>query len=132
MLSSAGAQVLVSQNVIAQYSKWFITTSTLLRIPSTNSSLEHAECKQHDFLRSHVGSGIDSLGQSGDSNGESFLDLLEDLLVGVARDKGDGKTLGTESTSTTDTVEVRVGICGSVLFQVSARSQANSKTHIHS
>lgn len=32
------------------------------------------------------------------------------LLVILAADKGDGKTLGTETTGTTDTMQVRVGI----------------------
>lgn len=83
--------------------------------PSTNPFLGHAAHRQHNSLRSHVSGGVDSLGQSGDGNRESLLDLLKDLLVGVARDKGDGKTLGTESTSTTNSVEIRVGIRGCVL-----------------
>lgn len=41
---------------------------------------------------------------------EALLDSLEHLLVLVAAHKGDGETLGTETTGTTDTVEVRVGI----------------------
>lgn len=43
-------------------------------------------------------------------NNESLLDLLEYLLVLVVCHKGDTQTLGTESTSTTDSVQVRVGV----------------------
>lgn len=43
-------------------------------------------------------------------NLETLLDLLQDLLILVGADKGDGKTLGTESTGTTDSVKVRAGI----------------------
>jgi hypothetical protein len=45
-----------------------------------------------------------------ESHFESLLDLLQDLLVAVIADERDSQTLGTESTSTTDTVEIRVGI----------------------
>lgn len=44
------------------------------------------------------------------SDFESLLDGLEHLLVLLAADKGDTETLGTETTSTTDAVKVRVGI----------------------
>lgn len=44
------------------------------------------------------------------SNFESLLDILKDLLVILVADEGDGQTLGTETTGTTDTVEVGVGI----------------------
>lgn len=48
-------------------------------------------------------------------NLESLLDGLENLLVLLAADKGDTETLGTETTSTTDTMEVRVGITGKIV-----------------
>jgi hypothetical protein len=48
-------------------------------------------------------------------NLESLLDGLEDLLVLLTAHKGDGETLGTETTGTTDTVEVRVGISRQVV-----------------
>lgn len=48
-------------------------------------------------------------------NLESLLDGLENLLVLLAADKGDTETLGTETTSTTDTVKVRVGITGKIV-----------------
>ena len=41
---------------------------------------------------------------------ESLLDSLQNLLVLLSADEGDGKTLGAESTSTTHTMQVRVGI----------------------
>ena len=41
---------------------------------------------------------------------ESLLDGLEDLLVFRAANKGDTETLGTKSTSTTDTMKVGIGL----------------------
>jgi hypothetical protein len=67
-------------------------------------------------LRLTVGRGLDSVGQGGDGHREALLDLLQDLLVGLGRDKRDGETLGTETTGTTDAVQVRVGIGRGVLF----------------
>lgn len=46
---------------------------------------------------------------------ESLLNLLENLLVLLRAHKGDGKTLGTETTGTTDTVEVGAGIVGQIV-----------------
>ena len=46
------------------------------------------------------------LGKVGNGNDESLLDLLQYLLVLVVGHKGDTKTLGTESSSTTDSVQV--------------------------
>lgn len=46
---------------------------------------------------------------------ESLLNLLENLLVLLGAHKGDGKTLGTETTGTTDTVEVGAGIVGQIV-----------------
>jgi hypothetical protein len=57
--------------------------------------------------------------QSGDGHGESFLNLLQNLLVLGRRDEGDTQTLGTESTSSTDSVQVGVGVGGSILRGVS-------------
>jgi hypothetical protein len=42
----------------------------------------------------------------GNGHDESFLDLLQYLFVLVIGHKGDTKTLGTESSSTTDSVQV--------------------------
>lgn len=53
-----------------------------------------------------VGGGLDVLGKVGNGNDESLLDLLQYLLVLVVGHKGDTKTLGTESSSTTDSVQV--------------------------
>lgn len=44
------------------------------------------------------------------SNFEALLDILQHLLVLLAADKRDGQTLGAETTSTTDAVQVGVGI----------------------
>lgn len=41
---------------------------------------------------------------------EAFLNLLQNILVGFVADKRDRKTLGTESTRTTNTMEVGVSI----------------------
>lgn len=49
------------------------------------------------------------------SNFEALLNILEDLLIILVADEGDGKTLGTETTGTTDTVEVGVGISGQIV-----------------
>ena len=45
------------------------------------------------------------------SNLEALLNGLENLLVGIAGHERDRKTLRTKTTSTTDTVQVRVGVC---------------------
>lgn len=49
------------------------------------------------------------------SNLEALLNLLENLLIILAADKGDGETLGSETTGTTDTVQVGVGIGGEIV-----------------
>jgi hypothetical protein len=59
--------------------------------------------------------GRDLRGNIRKSNLESLLDLLEDLLVILVADEGDRKTLGTETTSTTDTVQVGVSISGKIV-----------------
>lgn len=41
---------------------------------------------------------------------EPLLNRLQHLLVGIVAHKGDGKTLGTETARTTDTVEVGVSV----------------------
>ena len=82
--------------------------------------------------RHTVGSWVDGVRESWDGDGEPLLDLLEDLLIRLGRDKRDcylvskdfdtarsrtkrTQTLGTESTSSTDSVEVRIGISWCVL-----------------
>jgi hypothetical protein len=49
------------------------------------------------------------------SDFEALLDLLQNLLVLVGGDKGDGKTLGSETAGTTNTMQVRVGIGGQIV-----------------
>jgi hypothetical protein len=58
-------------------------------------------------LRTWIKTGRANLRQS---DFESLLDGLEHLLVLLAADEGDTETLGTETTSTTDAMKVRVGI----------------------
>lgn len=53
---------------------------------------------------------------------ESRLDLLQDLLVFLAGDERNSQTLGTESTGSTDSVQVLVGLA----WQVVVDSQVNS------
>lgn len=69
-----------------------------------------------NFLGVHVGGWIDTLlRELGDLDVESRLDLLQNFLVLLGRDKGDGQTLGTESTSSTDSVQVLVGLSRQVV-----------------
>ena len=49
------------------------------------------------------------------SDFESLLDGLEHLLVLLAADEGDTETLGTETTSTTDTMKVGVSIAREIV-----------------
>ena len=48
-------------------------------------------------------------------NFETLLNLLQNLLILVTADEGDGETLGTETTGTTNTVKVRVSIAGEIV-----------------
>lgn len=48
-------------------------------------------------------------------NLESLLNILQHFLISVRADEGDRQTLGTETASTTDTVEVRISITGKVV-----------------
>lgn len=50
-----------------------------------------------------------------EGNLEPLLDILEDLLVVLVAHEGNGETLGTETTGTTDAVEVGVGIGGQIV-----------------
>ena len=82
----------------------------------------------------HVGGGVDAalgvftvqllvIGADGKlgkknirkGNFEALLNVLENLLVILAADEGDGQTLGTETAGTTDAVQVGVGISGQVV-----------------
>jgi len=72
---------------------------TLLHIPSTFT------CP----LRGHVRARVNTtLRISRNLSFESLLDLLEHQLVLISADERDTETLGTETTSTTDTMEVRI------------------------
>lgn len=50
-----------------------------------------------------------------EGNLEALLNGLENLLVLISSHERDGETLGTETTGTTDTVKVRVGVRGHVV-----------------
>jgi len=77
------------------------------RYPCLSASKQTWPLSLCHSLRRHVGAGINTLlGEFGESNFESLLNLLEHLLVTVGADEGDGKTLGTEAAGTTDAVEV--------------------------
>lgn len=51
-------------------------------------------------VRRTVGSRVDNLRKLSDSDLESTLDELEDFLVLVGGDEGDGESLGSEATGT--------------------------------
>lgn len=64
----------------------------------------------------HVGAGVHTLlRELGQGNFEALLDRLQDSLVVGAADKRDAETLGSKTTGTTDTVEVRVGFVGHIV-----------------
>jgi hypothetical protein len=48
-------------------------------------------------------------------NLKALLNFLKNLLVILVADEGDRKTLGTETTGTTNTVQVRVGVGGEIV-----------------
>jgi len=48
-------------------------------------------------------------------NLESLLNRLQYLLISLAADEGDRKTLGSETTGTTNTMEVGVGVAGQIV-----------------
>lgn len=49
------------------------------------------------------------------SNFESLFNRFQNLLVGISADERNRQTLGTESTSTADTVKVRIGVGGKIV-----------------
>lgn len=67
-------------------------------------------------LRRHVGAGIDpALGELRKGNFKSLLDILQHLLIRFTAHKGDRDTLGSETASTTNPMQVRVGIAGQII-----------------
>ena len=62
----------------------------------------------------HVGGRVDSGGELFDLHLESLLDFLENFFVLVGGGESDGQTLGSETTGTTDAMQVRVSIPGHV------------------
>lgn len=64
----------------------------------------------------HVSAGVDTLlGEFGKRNFEALLNRLKNSLILRAADEGDTETLGSETTGTTDTVEVRISLVGHVV-----------------
>jgi len=64
----------------------------------------------------HVGAGVDTFRwELGKGNLEALLNRLENNLVIRAADEGDTETLGSETTSTTDAVKVRISLVGHVV-----------------
>ena len=72
----------------------------------------HVHCdSSHAHLLGHVALDVNALlGVLRQLNAEPLLNLLENLLVLLRADEADGHTLGTETTGTTDTVEVAVSV----------------------
>jgi hypothetical protein len=70
----------------------------------------------HVHLLGHVALHVNTrLGVLRQLNAEPLLNLPKDLLVLLRADEADCHTLGTETTGTTDTMEVAVGIGGQVV-----------------
>lgn len=65
---------------------------------------------------------------------EALLDVLEDLLVILIADERDGQTLGTETTGTTDAVQVGIRIGGKIVVdgQVDTLDINTTSEHIGS
>lgn len=64
----------------------------------------------------HVGAGVDTLlRELGEGDLEALLDRLQNSLVLGAANERDTETLGSETTGTTDTVEVRVSLVGHII-----------------
>jgi len=78
-------------------------------------SKDKQECC-HDASRQRtVSGGVDGLGQGRDIDSEALLHVVQDCGVLSRRDERDGKTLGSEATSTTNSVEVGVGTLAHVV-----------------
>jgi hypothetical protein len=70
----------------------------------------------HRHLVIHVCGRVDTiLGELRKLDLEALLDRLENSLIIWAADERDTETLGSETTGTTDTVEVGVGLIGHVV-----------------
>lgn len=99
----------------------------LASMPSLGNSLEGLL-----VAKNLTGSKTRCAGYLRKSNFEALLDRLEYLLVLVAANERDGKTLGTETTGTTDTVEVRIGISWEIVVdsQVDAFNVDTSSEYV--
>lgn len=91
-----------------------VLVATETKLPAESRSLAVCDVRagthtqiHRTSLVVHVGAGVDALlGKLGKGDFETLLDRLQDGLVLGTADERDGQTLGTETTSTTDTVEV--------------------------
>ena len=73
-----------------------------------------------DLIRAHqlrhVGARVNTtFGVLRKSDLESLPDILKNLLILLAANKRNRQTLGTETTSTTNAVQVRVGLSGQIV-----------------
>jgi hypothetical protein len=91
-------------------------------------SVRRSEIVRFELCSLTVGGSLDRVRKGGDSDNKSLLDLLENLLVLIVRYKGDTKTLGTESSSTADSVQVRVSVGGRVLLKLNMSDEDHSMT----
>lgn len=85
------------------------------------------------YLSVHVSRWINTFfWELGDLDVESGLDLLQNLFVLLGGDQRDGQTLGTESTGSTDSVQVLVGLVGQVVVdgQIDSFDIDTSTKHI--
>jgi hypothetical protein len=79
-----------------------------------NTGAESLSSKQR--LVVHVAGGVDAvLWELGDLGCEALFNGLENSLVVGAADKRDTQTLGTETTGTTDTMQVSISLVGHVV-----------------
>jgi hypothetical protein len=86
-----------------------------MQLKNTMWSHSHRD-PSHVHLLGHVALHVNTrLGVLRQLNAEPLLNLPKDLLVLLRADEADCHTLGTETTGTTDTVEVAVGIGGQVV-----------------
>ena len=65
----------------------------------------------------HVAGGVDNRGQLTDADFKAVLDLLQRLAILISAHESDGEALGAETTGTSDTVEVGVGVLGHVVVE---------------
>jgi len=101
--------------------------------PTPNLPQVRSEHGQRHGLVCHICAGIDAtLWEFWQSNLETLLNLLQHRLIWLAAHERDTQSLGSKTTSTTDTVKVRVGIRGQVVVdgEVDSLDINSSAEHI--